>query len=81
MILNINIELIQTRLSFKNLRIYITKSKIRIEIHYVLTSSLLVNVIWLTRNEVLNNNIVFTFQSGFINQNTNVVSHVLNFAI
>ena len=62
MILNINIELIQTRLSFKNLRIYITKSKIRIKIHYVLTSRLLVNVIWLTRNEVLNNNIVFTIQ-------------------
>ena len=66
MILNISIELIQTSLSFKNLRIYITKSKIRIEMHCVLTSRLLVNVIWLTRNEVLNNNIVFTIQSGFI---------------
>ena len=40
-----------------------------------------ITVIWLTRNEVLNNNIVFTIQSGFINQNTNVVSHVLDFAI
>ena len=83
MILNISIELTQTRLfcqKFKNLH-YLRNPKYKTKIHYMLTSRLLANVIWLTGNKVLNNNIVFTIQSGFINQNTNVVSYVLDFAI